>query len=282
MSLARVSDIALKCYDGGQSWEAGFRKVPAIATTTPHWTDLSLAPGNPKPNYYVGAELTSTVLDGTYGMFHGGAVSPKTKHLHKLLIGSTSASAAGAYYLLDYLAFYPLVDMDSTDEQALVNSVALPRYTDGLGVQAMLVATNPYLGGAGFFITYTNERGESGRQSQYEVSNLATYIGTVIHSGGTATSGGPFIRLQRGDRGIQSVQSVTFMAPNGGLAALVLAKPLANFVINGNTAFAEHDFLMMKPTLPRILDGAYLNMIVNPLGSMAAVPLTGVITTIWN
>lgn len=293
MTLARVKDIVEVCYDGGQSWESSWRKVPALASTQTIWSDLSSSPGNPKPNYYVGAERRSTKMGGsnpddayltaTEGIYHGGNVAPATKHLHKFLIGSAGAGVSPAkFYLLDYLLFYPLVDMDSTDEQQLSNTVTLPRYSDGSGVQAFLVATNPYIGGAGFVLNYTNSDGVSGRQSMVEVSNTATFIGTLLHSGTASTSGGPFIRLAPGDRGIRSVQSITFLAPNGGLAALVLAKPLAVMMTNETTAYAEWDFLTMKPTLPRILDGAYLNLLVCPNGSMASVPINGTMTVIWN
>lgn len=283
MTLARVKDIAQKCYDEGQSWESSWRKVPALASTQTIWSDLSSAPGNPKPNYYVGAELTATLLSGVDGMYHGGNVAPATKHLHKFIIGSLASGVSPAtFMLLDYLMFYPLVDMDSTDEQTLVNNVALPRYADGYGVQAFLVAVNPYIGGAPFYITYTNDKGESGRSSVVEVSNTATFIGTILHSGTAATSGRQFIRLAPGDTGIRSVQSITFLAPNGGLAALVLAKPIATLRTNETTAYCEYDFLTMKPMLPRIHDGAYLNMIVCPNGTMAAVPINGTMSVVWN
>lgn len=281
--IARVSDITQKCYDGGQNWESSWHKVPALSSSQMNWCDLSSAPGTPKPNYYVGAELTATTLNGTTGLYHGGNVAPATKHLHKFTVGSFSSNVTPAtFILLDYLLFYPLIDMDSTDEQALVNTISLPRYTDGYGVQAFLVATNPYIGGAGFYITYTNDKGESGRRSVVEVSNTATYIGTILHSGTAATSGRHFIRLAPGDTGIRSVQSITFIAPNGGLAALVLAKPLATLFTQDVTAYAEFDFLTMKPFLPRIYDGAYLNLLVCPNNSYASMRINGTMSVIWN
>lgn len=283
MTVARVRDITQKCYDEGQNWESSFRKVPALASTLGIWSDLSSSPGNPKPNYFVGAELSATALDGTLGMFHGGDVSPATKHLHKVIIGSTSASVAPAKFMLcDYLLFYPLVDMDSTDEQVLTNAITLPRYADGLGVQAMLVATNPYIGGASFNIKYTNSDGTAGQVSNPMLSNTATYIGTLVQSGIIAGTTGPFIRLQQGDRGIRSVESITFYAPNGGLAALVLVKPLAVLSIQEATAYAEWDFVTMKMSLPRVRDGAYLNLLCCPNGSFSAVPINGTMSVIWN
>lgn len=293
MSFARVRDITQKCYEGGQWWEASWRKTPALASTQTVWSDLSSAPGNPRPNYYVGGELAATLMGGvasanTYltsvdGMYHGGDVSPATKVLHKMVIGSTSASVTPAKFcLMDYLMFYPLIDMDATGDQLFTNPVTLPRYTTGKGVKAFLVATNPYIGGAQFYITYTNQDGVTGRTSVVETSNSFTFIGSILHSGTAATSGAPFIRLAHGDTGIRSVQSINFLSPNGGLAALVLAVPLANVHTQEVTAYCEFDFLTMKPNLPRIYDGAYLNMMICPNGSMAGVGINGTLTAIWN
>lgn len=292
MSLSRIRDITENAYGRGQVWESSFRKTPALASTQSIWSDLSGAPGNPRPNYYVGAELTFTPLGGTddavapliamEGMCHGAAVAPKQKYLHKLLIGSTSAGVSPAkFYVCDYLGFYPLVDMDSTDTQDFVNTLSLPRYTDGVGVQAMLIATNPFIGGAQFYMDYVDSAGVS-RQSGVELSNTSTFIGATVHSGLVAGNGGPFIRLAPGSRGIRSASRITFLAPNGGLAALVLVKPLALAMTNEVSAYAEIDYVTMKMSLPPINDGAYLNMICCPNGSFAAAPINGILTTIWN
>jgi hypothetical protein len=164
----------------------------------------------------------------------------------------------------------------------------LPRYTTGEGVQAFLVATNPYIGGAAFQINYTNSDGVNGvanRVSAITTTNTSTYIATIVNSH-TAAAGGlqyatPFIQLMAGDRGIRSVQNITFFAPNGGLAALVLVRPIANLMTREATAWAEFDFIKDKPSMPRIYDGAYLNFLVMPSATIAAIPLLGEITTIW-
>lgn len=277
-NLGRLNE----CYTSGRWWECAWRKVPAIASTPGIWSDLSSSPGTPKPNYYVGAELTATALSGNDGLFHGGNVAPATKHLHKIVAQSASAGHAPAEYkLLDYLLFYPLIDMDSTDPQTMVNTVTLPRYADGIGVEAMLVATNPYLGGAVFSITYV-DADDATVTSCVGVSNLATLIGTVVHSGApTVAGGGTFIRRRAGCRGIKRVVSITFLAPNGGLAALVLVKPLATFMTNEIGTPCEYDFATQKPSLPRILDGAYLGMIGTSGSSWAAAPVSGTMTVVW-
>ena len=261
----------------GQSWFSSFRKVPAIATAQGHWADLSMSPGNPKPNYYVGAELTSTALASSTGIWTGGNVSPCTKHLLTIGAASTGAGTPCTLTLCDYLLFYPLIDMDVTDEQNFENTIPLPRYTDGLGVQAMLIATNPYIGGQTFSINYTNHLGVSGQISRPVVTNTITFIGTTLNS-----AMGPFIPLADPREGIRSAQSITFTGPNGGLAALVLVKPIATLLIREITAWTEHDFVVNKLDAPRIVDGAYLNFICNPNGSLAAVPVIGYLQTIWN
>lgn len=281
MAIKSVRQLE-QCYREGRYWQSSFRKVPAIASSAGVWSDLSGSPGNPKPNYFIGTELSASPFDGTWGMYHGGNVSPYNKYLHKILVQSVSAGHAPAEYkILDYLMFYPLIDMDSTDEQLLTNTYTLPRYENGLGVEAMLIATNPYLGSAQFYITYTSYD-DVQYQSNIETSNTATLIGAIVHSGmPTVTGSGPFIRRNQMCRGIKRVDSITFLAPNGGIAALVLVKPLTTFMINEITAPCEYDFLSMKNSLPLILDGAYINMIGSSGSSWAAAPINGLMTSIW-
>jgi hypothetical protein len=186
--------------------------------------------------------------------------------------------------------------MDSTDTQSFINygptltattdpSVpTLPRYTDGLGVQAFLVATQPYIGGAYFQINYTNSDGTSGRVSQIQLTNTATFIATIVNSIAPAAGGvthSAFIPLQGSDKGIQSVQSITLQAANGGIASLVLVKPIATISTRGADAWVEIDYIKDRPSMPVIEDGAYLNFLVNPTGTVAAIPLLGELTFAW-
>jgi hypothetical protein len=177
--------------------------------------------------------------------------------------------------------YYPLVDMDSTDEQVMIPAVTLPRFTDGIGVEAMLVAVNPYIGGATFFVNYTSADNQP-RQSWVEISTTSTLIGTIVHSAApTNIGGGPFIRRAAGCRGIKKIDSITFLAPNGGLAALVLVKPLADIMTNEVTAYCEHDLIIERKMLPTIVDGAYINLIGCSGTSWAAAPLNGLFSFIW-
>jgi len=67
--------------------------------------------------------------------------------------------------LLDYLLYYPSIDDGTLDEQVMDNTVTLPRYTDGKGVQMMAITTGVRTGGQTFQVKYTNSDGVAGRLS---------------------------------------------------------------------------------------------------------------------
>lgn len=284
MLLTGLKSLVDNCYTAGQNRLSSFRKVASIASVANSVIDFSMAPGNPRPNFYTGLELTSTPFTSEYGIWSGGNVSPQTKYLKSISLQSAVAGIVPCeLYVLDYLMFYPLIDMDNTDEQIFTNSITLPRYPDGFGIKAFLVATNPYIGGASFTINYTNHKGESGRKSRLIATNTNTYIGSIVHAGGNIVQGlsGIFIDLPNSE-GIRSVESISFISPNGGLATLVLCKVLTNVYIREITAPAEWDLLLMKGELPIIKDGAYINFIGQVGGNVAGSPLFGLVETIFN
>ena len=60
----------------GQNAFFTWRKSPSPTTGAGIWFDLSTAPGNPVPNYYIGSPMTSTALGQTTdgGIWHGPKV----------------------------------------------------------------------------------------------------------------------------------------------------------------------------------------------------------------
>lgn len=281
MSIDSFQTLVNHCYLEGNHWWQPFRKVFPFLTAQGITSDLSMAPGNPRANYYTGTELTATPLDYHKGLWHGGDVEPKQKYLHTVsLLAVSSAIAPCRIIICDYLLFYPLIDMDSLDEQFLDNTVQLPRYSDGYGVMGFLVATNPFSGGATFYINYTNHKGEDNRIVRV-TSNTATNIGTIVHSGIGVGMYGAFLPTITGDY-IRSVQSITFLGSNGGLGALVLCKPLVDLYIRETNAPAEWDLIRMcGGKLPIIYDGAYISMLIQPNGNASGQLLTGDMTFIW-
>lgn len=272
--------------ESGQSRFSTWRKSPSQATTAGVWFDLSMSPGNPNPNYYASSPYVSAVLNGAEGLFHGHAVAPLTKRLKSLMALTAVSTALPMNMLLcDYLMYYPFLDMGTNDDQLMTNLVSLPRYADGAGVQAIAVMTNPQVtGGATFNFDYTNQNGTAGRTSATVTCNTTTAIGSLINTApATAGASAPFIPLAAGDTGIRSIQTFRMVAGSDvGLICLVLVRPIARLMIRGIDAPTELDFLLDTPSLPEIQDGAYLNFIALPNGSLAATPIHGTAEFVWS
>lgn len=266
-----------------------WRKSPTQVTTQGVWFDLSMSPGNPTPKYWFDAvPLTSTQVkqstDG--GLYHGSNVSPANKYIREIMAFCvTSGAVPMPMILCDYLLYYPTIDESVTDVQNMTNSVTLPRYLDGKGVQIIAVSVAGRTGGATFNITYTNSDGITNRVTSAVVENSVSVNGSLVNSAQTSTtafsnSTGPFIKLQGNDIGVQSIQSVT-MAGSGdvGLFSLILVKPLVQFSIRGIDAPVEVDYFKDFPIPTQIVDDAFLNFLCLPQGSLAVSAIHGSIKT---
>lgn len=276
-------------HEAGQTFYSAWRKVPSQATAAGIWTDLSMSPGNPLPNYYASAPLVSDTLSGTMGLRHGTNVSPATKYLHRFMSMTATATALPLYtLLLDYLMYYPFVDMGLNEDQptnvGVVNPVTLPRYTDGEGVRIMVVITNPPSAPTGlpFTIDYVNQDGVS-------KTTPTNVFGAGVTAGSLATTdraiaglSGPFVTLASGDTGVRSITAFRMTGGlDSGLVSLVLVKPLATHSLRGIDAPVENDYMADFPVLPKIEDGAYLNMITCPNASLSGTVVLGDIQTVW-
>jgi hypothetical protein len=274
--LNRVKDI-VDAVANGRINNVSFRKVPSQVSTAGVWCDLSMASGNPSPNFYSGNELTATHFDGNKGIYKGSG-----EYLFEIMAQTSGANATpSTLTLCDYLMFYPQIDMDSVDTQVMDNTITLPRYTSGEGVMMFVVAQYPYIGGVDFTVTYTNSDGLSGRTTGIVRCNNATNIASFIHSGSFANSFGAFLPLQSGDKGVQSVQDIRFLGSNGGLGALVLVKPLYNTMLRELQSPVEANCFKNSALLPKLEQGAYLNFLCLPNASIAGVPISGILKTIW-
>jgi hypothetical protein len=270
----------------GKTWTASFRKVVSNATVAGAWCDLSYSPGSPPPNFYATEPLVSAILSGNRGIDNGGAVSPNKKYFKRLVVYSPSTTfQSSSFILCDYLLYYPFIDGDSTETQELTNSVSLPRFTSGSGVQAILVAQGSYVGNAQVSITYTNQDGTPGRVSPLFNTNTATFAATLLTGGTIAGGSGPFIPLQSGDSGIRSVQSITFSSANGGICAIVLVKPICDITLTEVTSVfatpSEQSNFYNEFNGNEIQDGAYLNLLCLPNASVSGGVLQGFLTTVW-
>lgn len=287
MGFRNIATLIDACEQYGQCRTYSWRKVPTQTTASGIWFDLSMSPGNPVPNYYAAAPLISKRLaqstDG--GIFHGANVAPMTKHLTRITAISTTTTAVPLpMILVDYLLYYPFIDMSVFGEsQPMVQGETLSRYTDGRGVQMMAVEVAAQIGGSQFFVTYTNQDGVAGRVTPTVTCNTQVSTGTIISTApATAGCAGPFLPLQQGDTGVRSVDSVTFVTGDVGLVTIVLVKPLASLCIHDITAPVERDFFIDGVTLPEIEDDAYLNFICYPSGTLASAQILGTAEYIFN
>ena len=285
MPLNTIGEV-VNCELEGRMRDYIWRKTPSQAFTIGIWIDLSMSPGMPVPKYWFdAAPLTAKAItqsaDG--GFYHGSNVSPSEKYLRKITTQANVTTALPMNAILcDYLIYYPTIDDGTTDEQVMDNTVTLPRYTDGKGVQMIAVTTGARTGGQSFTVKYTNQDGVTGRTSGVMIQNTATTLGSITTSNRTGTNGAnPYISLQDGDSGVRAVESVTMNNVDTGIFSIILVKPLVQTCFREITVPYEKDFLVPTSDLIRIYDNAFLNFVCLPQGSLAATALRGDLKVIW-
>lgn len=277
-------------FAAGKTWQSTFRKVPAsTATITGQWYDFSYASGNPIPNYYAAAPLEPAILEPDKGIIVPAMVGTERQFVHRITVMSAGAtSGLMSLVLLDYLLYYPFVDMDAAGEdQAMTGSQGLTRYTDGIGVQMMVVAQSPTVGGGRFAITFIDADNVQ-RTTESMFCAAAQPSGALVSASGNAAGVLPFVPLPAGVKGVKSVVSVNFSVANGGLCAIVLVKPLENTHTMESSGTAaqggatEKEAMRLRPGLIEIKSGAFLGFIGQGCaGSLASAPLTGLLETVW-
>lgn len=302
MPLNNVADFASAAGDGGKHWISTYRKaVPATATIAGQWYDYGYSGGNPIANYYAAAPLEAAVLESDKGIILPTPGAGETLHLHRwtaMSLASSDSSTANqnqTLMLCDYLMFYPFIDMDAAGEdQVMTQSTSLPRYTNGVGVQMMLVAQSVTTGGGQFTVSYIDSD-DVPHVSNVNFCAAAQPSGALVQA--AVGPGGlvPFIPLAAGVKGVKSVTSVNFSVANGGLCALVLFRPLATMwlreecrrtttgTIESFGDIAEWSALAGSGGVVPIATGAFLSILGRtPAGSLASSVLSGAVETIWS
>lgn len=276
LNIAQYNESA----KGGSNWISSFRKNVTVVTIAGKWFDFSGSAGNPVPNYYASSPLVAATLDMEKGIWHGGNVSPATKHLHRLTMMGSVAALNLPVYLCDYLLYYPFIDMNAAgEEQILDNTVTLPRSTDGKGVQIMLVTQAAPVGGGQYTLKYV----DSNDVEQTTINQFCPAVGPngALLSATTAAAGvSPFVPLVT--TGVKRVNSITFSVANGGLCAIVLVKPLFRTWLMDNNMAKEKEVIVHANIGAKIEDGAYLNFIGQTTsGSLSGGTLVGTLETVW-
>lgn len=286
--------------DAGKTHVSTFRKTVASAATVANdFIDYTYFAGNPPANFYASAPLESAFVESIRGIYVPTMTGTDRQFL-KSISGMSAASSATnttnqnqRHLLCDYLLYYPFWDTDAVGElQESVPTVSIPRYTSG---QVICVAQSASSAVGTFTMTYTNQDGVGGRVSQSTFTKVVSGGGTLVSSPTNSVAGSlPFVGLQAGDSGVQSIESVTFTVAGGGLMALVIVQPLFHWyttqecrrTTTGNLdSFGAGTYfetmLMRQPV--EIKNGAVLGVLgLGNAGSLASSILTGTIQTIWS
>jgi hypothetical protein len=280
MGFQNVGALVQSMTDSGKYIQSTFRKSLVGASSVGTWFDSSYFSGNPPVNFYASEPLLAATLNGNKGIYHGQNVAPDTKYLTKMgLYISGGTPLPMTNILCDYVLYYPFIDTSETSEQFLDNTVTLPRYSNGQGVRAFLVTQGTSTGSGVFTLKYTNQIGVSDRVSPATTCNSSGTAGFLTNN--VVSRNTPFIPLQSEDTGIRSVESITFSVSNGGISSLVLVYPLAHMNLIDALTTSEKDFFKDAASMPRIQDGAYLNLISCSNGSINSVVRSGYLEFAW-
>jgi hypothetical protein len=265
--ISPAVSVAGRCYDT-TAW-AGYPVANAYPGTALNWVGCNEAAGN-------GTQI--------FGLPHGGNVSSLIKHILSLSFQGFVATAVPATALIvDIQGYYTGLNMNLATAQTLVGSPSL-RYASGAGVMAFLTA-RATLGSTAqtFSFNFRNQAGADVASSVTIGGNASAVAGTIIHSGVAANNYGPFLPLPSGSTGIQYFNTFTASASgSASTAALVLAKPLASISIGILGLQSEKDLLNQIPSLPKVIDGACLGVILIAGAALAsASSLIGHVETVW-
>lgn len=290
-------DMVNEISTNGKFYRTDWQK--STFATTAHtaglWYSLMRGGGNPAADTILGTgtnlafQALSDAVATASGIPHGGNVGGGTGF--KVLLNAAAQTAAATtapcvLMLVDLLGFYPITTVTTTGAQTLNNTVTLPRYTNGAGVQAFLTPST-VMGAATPNITlnYTNSAGTAGKATPatLPIGNTAAAVTSIVHSGTGTGKYGPFIPLAAGDAGIRSVQSINLSASYvSGVLNLVLCKPIMTLPITTLGVTAERDLVNQFASMPRIYDGACLNwLMLAGAATPVASPLSGSLEFGW-
>lgn len=291
-------DMINQVSTNGKFFRADWQK--STFATTAHtaglWYSLFRGGGNPAADTILGTgtnlafqALTDATANAT-GIPHGGNVGGGTGFKHLLNAAAQTAAVTTApcvLMLVDMLGFYNITSVTTTGNQALNNTVTLPRYTDGAGVQAFLTPST-VMGAAtpNIQLTYTDSGGTAGNVTPATLpsGNSAAAVTSIVYSGTGTGKYGPFIPLAAGDSGIRSVQQFNLSASYvSGVLNLVLCKPLMTLPITTLGVTAERDLVNQFMSMPKIFDGACLSwLMLAGAATPVASPLSGHLEFGWS
>lgn len=275
--FASMDDLINEATANGKFWRTDWNKnfLPTLAAVAGEWHSLFRGGGNPGADSIINTgtnlafqALTDTTANAT-GLYHGGNVSTDTKHIVNASAFTAAATTTPCVLMLiDLLGFYRVTTVTTITAQACNNTVTLPRYTSGAGVQAFFVNSNATALGAAtpnLSLGYTNATPTAGRATPtvLPVGKTAASNGLILYSGTGVGKYGPFVPLQAGDTGIKQIDTIQNSTSYlSGEYAVCLCKPLLTLPITTIGVASERDLVNQFPSLPRVYDGACLTWLL--------------------
>lgn len=277
--------------DNGKSQLVVYAKNPGTGVANPTFAivDFSTLPGYPVANIYASLPQYSAYVNP-----EAGIKLPLIPANERMYLFRTTCMASGAaslahrteYLLADYLLFYPFFDMERNDTQLAYTSNPLTRYTDGKGVQIMVISQSATTGGGSFNINYINQNGNPAVTPDCGFAGVSLAGCSQVS---TVASSNPqmFVPLAPGDTGVRSITGFTVVESNSGVCAIVLVYPIARAFMNEDSYSEFGDAwqmsrIQMQAGMPEIKPGACLNFMGRPTqGAIANYRFLTYLDLIW-
>lgn len=286
MAIKSLADIN-SAFDDGRWHLQRFQKN---AGTGHHmqWCDPTFSSGQPSYDARVGVSLqfTPCVAQKNDAIWFPEITAGMDRHLTSFTMWTSQATYTGpiSLYAFDLLGYYPLIDGDSTDEQTADNTATLPRYSDGDGVQMVVVNhIAPAVQDGITIINYTDHAGVAQTVTNRTLNQGQNLVCSGIGTTSTTTPGAVGAPLANGSRGVRRINSIQHTTAPGGLHCIYLIKPLFTSVMGDNRVAVEKDFVTKNGfNCPKILDGAWLGWFERIGGaSLRSVSCFGNFTFVW-
>lgn len=262
MALASLSDLQAAFDDGRWHMQRVYK-----AAGTAHalqWADPSFAAGQPAYDARVGTAATFTpcVAQRNDAIWFPAIAAGMERRLTSVALWGQQATYNGpaSVIVFDLLGYYPLIDGDSTDMQAMDNTLPLPRYADGDGVFPVMVChVAPAVQHGVAVVDYTDAAGAARQVTLNVPNNGQNLVCSGVRAAAAADVGPLYMALADRSRGVRSIDAITYTTPPGGLHCIYLVRPLATMQLGDNVLHAEKEFASKAGMhCPRVLDGAWL------------------------
>ncbi len=274
MGWSSYDNLIDEVTNNGKKYRADWNRTFSASPVANNYYDLFPCTGAPTAGTYTAsAKVARPMSDTDVGaMYHGGNMSPDTKHLLNASVQTTFATPI-AFFLYDRCLTYEAVPFNAATPAAFTNTLPLTRYVaDGEGGCKILCTGQTLTGATASTITalsYTNQAGTPSQvmpqtPSPAVIVNAAapsTINGARVVSPSTTAATlpwGPHLPLATGDGGVRLIDSLTTSAANTGTMCFVLQRILACIPIPTNGCTSLVNLIQEVPSMERVRDGACL------------------------